>query len=537
MRVEEFSGSTVPPYAILSHCWGDGEVSFQDINGSGWRRKHGAVKIEYACEQAKKDHWDYVWIDTCCIDKRSSAELSEAINSMYNWYEEAQICYAYLEDVSAPTASLEMPQVLKRYEDLKFQKSKWFTRGWTLQELIAPNKVDFYGKEWNHLGTRKERASQISSFTRIPEKVLKEPLELEYCSVARRMSWAAGRQTTRVEDIAYCLMGLFDVHMPLLYGEGTQAFIRLQEEIIRTSDDQSVFAWDTGLDAPWDKDSFLDSGVLAGSPAAFADSGNIIPFPVKAKRQPYSMTNKGLRIELRLWLRRDEASEVYYIALLNCQLDNDFTGCIGIVLKETTDPSVFSRHTGYGSGLKKINIGEMSDGKMATIYIRKNARVAEKLRRYETCLVQIESTQKQGYEIVETRPRESVWNEDSHTLQIWANRRIRRHTPWAAFHFQNLETKHGFVVFVQISEANDQAWVKSCSLPSGGMTPHWLLVEVKAGFESSMNLCTLNEEGTGKYEITKEIKTRVWSTERLNQEIWILEVDMKTLGVVHTPLQ
>lgn len=450
---------------------------------------------------------------------------------MYTWYEGAQICYAYLEDVSVPTASLETPLVLKGYEDLEFQKSNWFTRGWTLQELIAPGKVVFYGKEWNYLGTKKERASQISGFTRIPEKVLKEPLELEYCSVARRMSWAAGRQTTRVEDIAYCLIGLFDVHIPLLYGEGTQAFIRLQEEIIRTSDDQSVFAWSTRLDAPWDKDSFLDSGVLAGSPAAFAGSGKIIPFPIKAKRQPYSMTNKGLRIELRLWPRRDKASDAYHIAILNCQYENDFTGCIGIILKETTDPSVFSRHTGHDSGMKKIDVAEIlkSDGKLTTIYIRKNARVAEKLRRYETCLVQAESMQKQGYNIVETRPKDSVWNADSHTLQIWPNRRIHRQTPWAAFRFHNNEENLGFVVFVQISEAGDQAWVKTRSVPIGGMTPNWILAEVKTRSCNSTNLYYLNKGVSEEYKSMKEIKTKVCGVERLNQEIWILEVDMKEL--------
>ncbi|TVY34003.1 Vegetative incompatibility protein HET-E-1, partial [Lachnellula subtilissima] len=344
---------------------GDNEVSFEDISdpGAAWLRKLGARKIKYACEQSMRDQWAYVWIDTCCIDKRSSAELSEAINSMYNWYQESEVCCVYLEDALA---------------------------------------------------------SHISAITKIPEKILEEPLELEYASVAKKMSWAAGRQTTHVEDIAYCLLGLFDVNMPLLYGEGTKAFIRLQEEILmKNSDDQSLFAWNTEQDAPWDESWLLDNGVLAGSPTAFADSGNIIPFPVKAKQQPYYMTNKGLRIELRL--KMDDGSSQIYLALLHCQYENDFPGCVGIILKVTSEPSVFSRHSGYGSGMKKVNIKDMEKWKMSTaIYIRKNPRLAESLRRYEACLVRLSGEiEEYDYKIVETRPQNTVWNAESRTLIIW----------------------------------------------------------------------------------------------------------------------
>ncbi|TVY50843.1 hypothetical protein LCER1_G007339 [Lachnellula cervina] len=137
---------------------------------------------------------------------------------------------------------------------------------------------------------------------------------------------------------------------------------------------------------------------LPGSPAAFADSGNIIPFPVLAKRQPYFMTNKGLRIELRL-KREYDGSSLAYLALLHCQYENDFTGCIGIILKGPFEPSVFSRHSGYGSGMRKVNINEMENGTMSTIYIRNNPRLTDlSLRRYETCLVQpSDAVEKHGY--------------------------------------------------------------------------------------------------------------------------------------------
>ncbi|TVY23213.1 Vegetative incompatibility protein HET-E-1 [Lachnellula hyalina] len=175
LQIELFSGSNVSAYVILSHCWGGGEVSFEDISvpGAAWLRKVGARKIKYACEQSMRDQWAYVWIDTCCIDKRSSAELSEAINSMYNWYEESHVCYVYLEDV------LGGIQILPETDlDLQFHKSRWFTRGWTLQELIAPNYVLFYDKTWRPVGSREALASHISAITKIPEKILKEPLEL-----------------------------------------------------------------------------------------------------------------------------------------------------------------------------------------------------------------------------------------------------------------------------------------------------------------------------------------------------------------------
>ncbi|KAF1970589.1 HET-domain-containing protein [Bimuria novae-zelandiae CBS 107.79] len=244
----------IPPYAILSHTWGADteEVTLEDLaNGTG-KDKPGYAKIRFCGEQARLDTLQYFWIDTCCIDKRSSAELSEAINSMYRWYQGANVCYAYLADVPSKT---------------KFSGSKWFTRGWTLQELIAPSKVIFLDEEWNKLGTKTSLRQSVSDCTGIPGGVLSDSDSLENVSIAQRMSWAAKRKTTRLEDRAYCLMGIFGINMPLLYGEGERAFLRLQEEIMRISDDHSLFAW---------RSSDNRGGLLATSPDSFIGSHNIV---------------------------------------------------------------------------------------------------------------------------------------------------------------------------------------------------------------------------------------------------------------------
>ncbi|KAI6167415.1 heterokaryon incompatibility protein-domain-containing protein [Pisolithus thermaeus] len=239
---------TTTSYAILSHRWG-AEVTYEEMIGfmtveeeerEEIKQRHGYQKIIKSCEQAKKDGYKWLWIDTCCIDKRSSSELSEAINSMYRWYQNAQVCYACLNDVGESTLPI------KRDDD-KFDKSngwpEWFMRGWTLQELIAPKQVEFFNKNWVRIGDKQSSAWELEEITGIPCDVLTNGLAAERLSVAQIMSWAADRKTTRVEDRAYSLMGLLGVNMPMLYGEGKKAFQRLQLEIIRVSSDHSIFAW------------------------------------------------------------------------------------------------------------------------------------------------------------------------------------------------------------------------------------------------------------------------------------------------------
>ncbi|OTA56636.1 HET-domain-containing protein [Hypoxylon sp. EC38] len=230
-HLEEFV-KDVPAYAILSHTWGEEEVTFSDMSDPGKAEtKDGFKKIRATCRVALEQDLKYAWIDTCCIDKSSSAELSEAINSMFAWYKKAAICFVWLSDF---TSFLD--------ETLNLGNCKWFSRGWTLQELIAPSQINFYDKSWNCFGSKLQLASVLSWITGVDTSVLKGG-SLDEILVGRRMSWASNRTTTRVEDIAYCLLGIFDINMPLLYGEGKKAFTRLQEEIIRSSHDLSIFAW------------------------------------------------------------------------------------------------------------------------------------------------------------------------------------------------------------------------------------------------------------------------------------------------------
>ena len=284
LSLVEFPG-IVPEYAILSHTWGDEEVTLQDWEASrragtssilysriqgllepgkgtadqetqtteedgfpivrrstddsiqDWLSnlgfhdvRFGYWKILQACSRARRDGLEWLWADTNCIDKTSSAELSEAINSMYEWYRNSTVCYAYLADVRGRSPH-ELPS------------SRWFTRGWTLQELLAPRHVVFFSREWTGIGTKKHLVGLLSEITGIGETYLARLDGILGASIAHRMSWVSNRTTTRPEDIAYCMLGIFDVNMPLIYGEGSKAFSRLQEEIIKVSDDHSIFAW------------------------------------------------------------------------------------------------------------------------------------------------------------------------------------------------------------------------------------------------------------------------------------------------------
>ncbi|KAJ9148904.1 Ankyrin [Pleurostoma richardsiae] len=371
----------IPAYAILSHTWGgdDEEVTFQDIQEASTRRfgqlsalfghhaalqKAGFAKIRDSARLAESQGYQFIWIDTCCIDKTSSAELSEAINSMFRWYREAAVCYAFLDDVDdglqnpfrapAKEANAAGAGVDHEERDLvqSIRSSRWFTRGWTLQELIAPSNVYFYSRSWNLLGSRlgDDMSGPLSPVARFPEllseitgidsDVLAGFVVLEDLSVANRMKWAARRQTTRPEDIAYCLMGIFNVNMPLLYGEGHRAFMRLQEEILKVTDDQSIFAWRCPEN---DMLRYQLVGLLAPKPAYFEDFGDIEPLPPDPSRSsaPSTTTNAGLHVQLYLKKRdglqrlraplheqEDNESRDEYYAILQCspQMISEDTG-------------------------------------------------------------------------------------------------------------------------------------------------------------------------------------------------------------------
>jgi hypothetical protein len=234
--LREFISDGIPPYAILSHIWGsDGEeITFSDMMEGRGKNKSGYLKLRFCGEQAARDGLRYFWVDTCCIDKSSSAELQEAINSQFAWYHNAICCYVYLSDVST-VASL--------------RHSRWFTRGWTLQELIAPASVKFFSTDGEFIGDKTSLLRDIHEITGVPVEAL-QGTPLAKFSVEERFSWAKNRRTKREEDAAYCLMGLFDVYMPLIYGEGkSHAFNRLQREI-QASSNHTTFSGRTVDDTP-----------------------------------------------------------------------------------------------------------------------------------------------------------------------------------------------------------------------------------------------------------------------------------------------
>jgi hypothetical protein len=331
IRLERADATTT--YAILSHTWSEDEVTFEDMMEPELAKtRRGYSKIENTCRLARQRGIRYAWVDTCCVDKRSSAELTEAINSMFLWYKCSAVCFTHLEDLQ--------PQSGDEEDFLEGLPScRWFTRGWTLQELIASQILEFYDCEWQYRGTKAELRYQISDITGIDLPVLENNALLESIPIAKRMSWAANRKTTRTEDMAYCLLGIFDVNMPMMYGEGTKAFARLQEEIVKETTDLSVFAWKAqeGTDIPYQD----FRGVLAQSPAEFAHCRNLSRAPSMRYGYEFSMTNKGLRLETYL----AETLNTEYILNLACILPkrNGDLSRVGVFLAKTADGYVRTR--------------------------------------------------------------------------------------------------------------------------------------------------------------------------------------------------
>ncbi|KAH7402447.1 hypothetical protein BKA66DRAFT_448776 [Pyrenochaeta sp. MPI-SDFR-AT-0127] len=252
---EYVGGDIIPRYAILSHTWGQDreEVTFKDIVQDTYKSKAGYRKLIFCSEQAAIDKLHFFWVDTCCIDKSSSSELQESINSMFQWYQKADICYVYLSDVSI--LSLEDDGSLSQWKwEKAFQNSRWFMRGWTLQELLAPKCVEFFSLEAERLGDKYSLVQKIHNITGISTDALKGA-PLSQFSIEERFSWAARRVTKREEDSAYSLFGIFDVQMPLLYGEGQKkAFIRLRKDIEQSCETHSpatVAATPVGWNVPF----------------------------------------------------------------------------------------------------------------------------------------------------------------------------------------------------------------------------------------------------------------------------------------------
>ena len=311
----EYFVSDPPPYAILSHTWGSDseEVSYRDVlNGRLDSAASRPPKIAGCCKTAKDNGYQYVWIDTCCINKSSSTELNEAITSMFKWYRDAAICYAYLSDVTPEDGS----------DDFRshFRSARWFQRGWTLQELLAPLNLRFYNAGWEFVGTKGDLCDLVEEITGISTEYLLGITELHHASVAQRMSWAANRTTKREEDMGYCLLGIFGVFIPMMYGEGSNAFRRLQEEIANKIPDDSILAWgiDTETLAPLTTANPAFRAALAPSPSFFAGSGKIV---VKDSLPHASFEMNGGRLRVPLQVTNSANGQIF--AVLKCGPEDD----------------------------------------------------------------------------------------------------------------------------------------------------------------------------------------------------------------------
>jgi hypothetical protein len=366
---------TLPPYAILSHTWGDDELTFKDLTDLS-RSQFSLIerykKVEKCCAEALKWKLEWVWIDTCSIDSSSSAELSEAINSMYQWYRNAAVCFAYLSDVSAVKADFDPGNLAQSSRKSSFNTARWFTRGWCLQELLAPRNMYFYNRHWERIGSKNSLKSHISHITGIDEYGLFIP-DLTVLSVAHRMSWAARRHTTRPEDIAYCLLGIFNINMPLLYGEGqVKAFGRLQEEIIQRTDDHSIFAWETEtsglMSLPIDfKNDMV--GVLAPHPCCFTNRKiNLQELPRNV--EPLAITGRGLRAQVPLV--RIGGREEDYLAVIGCsQPDTGFEYLAIPVTRLNKTSDVYRRTSPDICSVIRVNIEDLIP---STIFLLRYSR-------------------------------------------------------------------------------------------------------------------------------------------------------------------
>jgi hypothetical protein len=362
LKLEAFLGK-IPSYAILSHRWEDEELSFGDVTPE-YQHLKGYQKVKAFCEEAEKNDFQYVWVDTCCIDKKSSAELGEAINSMYMWYERADICYAYLCDIQGNRGIAE---------------SSWFTRGWTLQELLAPTSLQFYDSRWSPIASRYELSAELEVITGIPQLALRSFRHDDFC-VAEKMAWAARRQTTREEDSAYCLLGLFNVNMPLLYGEGSKAFLRFQEEIMKVSTDLSILLWQ-GRASPM-------NGMLAAAPSSFKKDGRI-PLNLPRHKTLFNITrgwttnNAGTDLQLHVYpyLFTRETNKIF-LACVH-EINNLWHAEYGIFLEELNGPEsqvmpVYRRVSVDGDAWIKIELPHRNArrlGSLRQVFITRHAPV------------------------------------------------------------------------------------------------------------------------------------------------------------------
>ena len=461
LEMEEFYNN-IPPYVILSHTWGrdSEELTFRDVEGKEIDKPGiGSIKLRECCRQARQDGYGYAWIDTCCIDKTNIVELGEAINSMFRWYKQASWCYVYMSDVPSD----DNP----RRSGSKFRSSRWFGRGWTLQELLAPKDLRFYSSEWRSLGTKGELSEVIESVTGVPRPILIGITELYAASVARRMSWAARRDTKREEDLAYCLLGIFGVTMPMIYGEGgEQAFLRLQEQIMKTTRDDSILAWgiDTNQSPTNDSAQIVTGRILAARPFDFANSKHIVSRHQSAAFKDSMELSSG---SLRAYLPVHTTPAGRTVGLLRCGPDYDMEQVVGIPLAQAGSESVdeYIRPKGYAAVLQPKFTQDVST---RLIYIS-NSHEANMTTDGSQRYLLYEGFAKMNLEVFEVVPG-SCWDR-SQALIMLSNPNggipppilIRfRHSEDPVVSRQNTQNSRDFVVAFGFEERGSNIEVQCC---------------------------------------------------------------------------
>jgi hypothetical protein len=500
LELQWFNDNEIPAYAILSHTWGPDEVSHQEyvwitrartlskssipasasqndqnahtalmlalemmirgnsgalsgsLSHSDLMKRVGYSKIINAAEQARGQGCIYLWVDTCCIDKTSSAELQEAINSMYRWYRDAEVCIVYLGDIAKNHRDFRTASEIAR---CAFTNSRWTQRGWTLQELIAPVVCRFYFQDWTLLGEKVEFLKELADVTGIPVHILEDSRSLGEVSVAERMSWAAHRQSTRIEDVAYALLGIFDIHMPLLYGEGEKAFIRLQEEVLKTTDDYSLFAWRAN-----ESQQSTYRGLLARSPSEFQHCRSIERESVMSTF-PIASTPIGLCVQLEFLPDAKDRSRV----LAMIRSSNSMNQRLAITLKCLDDGMQYAR---VDAGTLTA-IDDWPTGQLKTIYIRQKLSIPPTFTTTEFKCFHIQrritNQVTPAVRIISVTPR-NVWDEASYELRIpenvtdfWGALLLRVQSATYA-HSLNFPVAFGF------NRSTGHYWCKAVPVPS-----------------------------------------------------------------------
>lgn len=375
-------------YAILSHRWlDDNEILYHQYEQHVDKLKSDSKdlspqldKIRGACRIARSQGIKWMWIDSCCINKLDPSELTDSINSMFLWYHHSLLCVTFLHDVELNPDHLPTDPRIFDSSD-KNGPAGWFSRGWTLQELLAPRMMEFYDNNWTLMGTKADLQSSLSKLTGIDETYLAGTDDFRNACVATKMSWMAKRTTTLEEDLAYSMISIFGVNMPAMYGEGPRAFTRLQQLIMSSpSMDESLFAWKMpapnaghqykSQNSAWKENEW---GLLAPCPAWFAASGHVRVIPnAVPRRERFKVAGDGVEAPVGRAATDPSVAVWHFIAMSGLAL-----GCIpGIpaimYLKHIVKEALNADAT---FGLHCFEVGGDGRRKQVGIYLRPVIRV------------------------------------------------------------------------------------------------------------------------------------------------------------------